>query len=213
MKSSGKPIRTILIATAFAVVFIHSLAADANWPQWRGPQGNGHTSELNTPIQWDANSILWQTPLQGNGQSSPVIWGDRIFLTTSLENGKQRVVFCCDKGSGKLLWEHVAWTGQPEESHKFNGWASATCATDGEIVVAFFGKGGLHGYTVEGKHLWSRDLGSFIGPWGTAACPIIVGELVIQNGDSDQDAFIEAFDRKTGKTVWRRKRPDHRGWS
>jgi outer membrane protein assembly factor BamB len=156
---------------------------------------------------------LWKTPLKGSGQSSPVIWGDRIFLTTALENGKQRVVFCCGRKSGKVLWEHVAWTGDPEPSHKMNGWASATCATDGEVVVAFFGKGGLHGYTVDGKHLWTRDLGTFAGPWGTAACPVIFGELVIQNGDSDQDAFIEAFDRKSGKTVWRRKRPDHRGWS
>jgi outer membrane protein assembly factor BamB len=94
-----------------------------------------------------------------------------------------------------------------------NGWASATCATDGEVVVAFFGKGGLHAYTVEGKHLWSRDLGAFEGPWGTAACPIIIGDLVVQNGDADKGAFLEAFDKKTGKTVWRVPRPDHRGWS
>ena len=111
------------------------------------------------------------------------------------------------------LWEHVAWTGEPEKSHVMNGWASATCATDGEVVVAFFGKGGLHAYAVDGQPLWSRDLGPFEGPWGTAASPVIVGDLVIQNGDSDRDAFLEAFDRKTGKTVWRRPRPDHRGWS
>jgi outer membrane protein assembly factor BamB len=94
-----------------------------------------------------------------------------------------------------------------------NGWASATCATDGEVVVAFFGKGGLHAYTVDGQPLWSKNLGTFESPWGTAACPVIVGELVIQNGDSDKDAFIEAFDRKSGSSIWRKKRPDNRGWS
>jgi hypothetical protein len=94
-----------------------------------------------------------------------------------------------------------------------NGWASATCATDGEVVIAFFGRAGLHAYTLEGKHLWSQDLGDFESPWGVAACPIIVGDLVVQNGDSDVDAFIAAYDKHTGKQVWRTKRPDHRGWS
>ena len=136
-----------------------------------------------------------------------------MFLTTALENGKQRVVFCVSTKDGKTLWEHTAWSGEPEPSHKMNGWASATCVTDGEVVVAFFGKGGLHAYSVDGKPMWSKDLGVFESPWGTAACPVIVGELVIQNGDSDKDAFIEAFDRKTGSSVWRKKRPDNRGWS
>jgi hypothetical protein len=94
-----------------------------------------------------------------------------------------------------------------------NGWASATCATDGEVVVAFFGRGGLHAYTLDGQPLWSRDLGPFEGPWGTAASPLIIGDLVIQNGDSERDAFLEAFDRKTGTSAWRRPRPDQRGWS
>jgi outer membrane protein assembly factor BamB len=165
------------------------------------------------PTRWDASSVVWKTPLRGRGQSSPTIWGDRIFLTTALEDGKQRVVFCVDARNGQVLWEQVAWTGTPEPSHGMNGWASATCATDGEVVAAFFGKGGLHAYSVEGKHLWSRDLGTFEGPWGTAASPVIVGGAVIQNGDSDRDAFLEAFDRQTGQTVWRRPRPGHRGWS
>ena len=188
-------------------------AADSNWPRWRGPLGNGQVTETNLPTQWDASSVLWRVPLKGIGQSSPTIWGERMFMTTALENGKQRVVFCVNVSDGKTQWEHVAWTGTPEESHVMNGWASSTCVTDGEIVVAFFGKGGLHAYSVDGKHLWSKDLGVFTSPWGTAACPVIVGNLVIQNGDSDKDAFIEAFNRKTGESVWRKKRPDNRGWS
>jgi outer membrane protein assembly factor BamB len=94
-----------------------------------------------------------------------------------------------------------------------NSWASATCVTDGEVVVAFFGKGGLHGYTLEGKHLWSRDLGNFECPWGTAACPVIVGDLIIQNGDADADAFIMGLNKRTGETVWTHPRPNFRGWS
>lgn len=188
-------------------------AADANWPGWRGPRGDGHTAESGLPAQWDASSVVWKTPLKGRGQSSPTIWDGRIFLTTALDTGQQRLVFCVDARDGRVLWEQVAWTGEPEKSHGMNGWASATCATDGEVVVTFFGKGGLHAHSLDGKPLWSRDLGPFEGPWGTAASPVIVGDLVIQNGDSDRDAFLEAFDRKTGASVWRRPRPEHRGWS
>jgi outer membrane protein assembly factor BamB len=188
-------------------------AAEGNWPRWRGPRGDGHTDETGLPTRWDAASVVWKTPLKGHGQSSPTIWGERIFLSSALDNGRQRLVFCVDARDGRVSWEHVAWTGEPEKTHVMNGWASATCATDGEVVVAFFGRGGLHAYSVDGQPLWSRDLGPFEGPWGTAASPVIVGDLVIQNGDSERDAFLEAFDRKTGKSVWRRPRPDHRGWS
>jgi outer membrane protein assembly factor BamB len=152
-------------------------------------------------------------PVKGIGQSSPIVWDNRIFLTSALEAGRQRVVSCFDARDGRLLWEHVAWTGEPEDSHEMNGWASASCATDGEVVVAFFGKGGLHTYTLDGKHLWSRDLGTFECPWGTAACPVIVGDLVIQNGDSDVNAFIMGLDRLTSKTIWTTPRFNSRGWS
>jgi outer membrane protein assembly factor BamB len=208
--------RASLALAALAIPLLAStvvFAADFRWPQWRGPQGDGHAAESGLPTRWDASAVLWKTPLKGRGQSSPTIWGDRIFLTSELGNGKQRLVFCVDARDGHAVWEHVAWTGEPEKSHVMNGWASATCATDGEVVVAFFGKGGLHAYSVDGQRLWSQDLGVFEGPWGTAASPAIVGDMVIQNGDSDREAFIAAFDRRTGKSIWRRPRPDHRGWS
>ncbi|MFO0817046.1 MAG: PQQ-binding-like beta-propeller repeat protein [Pirellulales bacterium] len=202
---------------AFCVVSLlstYSLAADAvHWPGWRGPRADGHAVQAQPPTTWDSSSLLWKAPLPGQGQSSPVIWGDRMFLTSAEENGKRRIVFCVSTQDGKVVWQHQAWEGEPEKSHAMNGWASPTCVTDGEVVVAFFGKGGLHAYTVAGQPLWSRDLGTFESPWGVAACPVLVGDLLIQNGDSDAGAFIEAFERKTGKTVWRKPRPDHRGWS
>jgi outer membrane protein assembly factor BamB len=208
------------VVSAF-VVFVLSVplgltsasAADANWPRWRGPSGDGHSTDANLPVAWTPESLVWKVPLKGSGQSSPIVWGERIFLTAALGDGRERLVFCIDRNDGKTLWEHIAWTGTPEKSHKMNGWASATCVTDGEIVVAFFGRGGLHAYTVDGKHLWTRDLGPFECPWGTAACPVIVGDLVIQNGDADADAFIMALEKKSGKTVWTTRRPDNRGWS
>jgi outer membrane protein assembly factor BamB len=190
-----------------------ALCFDGNWPRWRGPQQNGHTADAGLPVEWSADNIIWKTPLPGIGQSSPIVWGDRIFLTSALGAGKERIVFCVDRKTGKILWQQTAWKGEPERSHDWNGWASASCVTDGEIVVAFFGRGGIHAYLVDGKHLWSRDLGQFTGPWGTAACPIMVDDLVIQNCDADNDAWLVALDRRTGKDVWRTKRRDYRGWS
>jgi outer membrane protein assembly factor BamB len=209
-------IRSILVCTAILAASLvprTSYAGESNWPRWRGPQQDGHTADTKLPVKWSGEKIVWKTPLPGSGQSSPVIWGDRIFLTSSLEQGRERLVFCVDRKSGKLLWQQSAWKGEPEPTHDMNGWASATCATDGKIVVAFFGRGGIHAYTVSGEHLWSRDLGSFECPWGTAACPIIVDDLVIQNCDADVDAYITALDKQTGKEVWKTKRRDHRGWS
>jgi outer membrane protein assembly factor BamB len=205
-----------LASLAAATLLLHAAdntSAGENWPRWRGPRGDGHSSATDLPLRWDEKSIAWKTPLKGIGQSSPTVWEDRIFLTSALENGRQRVVFCIDARDGKLVWEHIPWTGSPEESHVMNGWASASCATDGEFVVASFGRGGLHGYTLDGKHLWSRDLGQFECPWGTAACPVIVGDLVIQNGDSDVNAFVMGLNKRTGETVWTTPRFNSRGWS
>jgi len=119
-----------------------------------------------------------------------------------------------DRNDGRILWEQTAWSGAPEPTHEMNGWASATCATDGNLVFAFFGRGGgLHCYTVNGDHVWSKPLGQFEGPWGTAASPLLVGNLVVQNCDADVDAYIVALDKQTGKQVWKTDRPNHRGWS
>jgi outer membrane protein assembly factor BamB len=187
--------------------------AELNWPRWRGPQQNGHTADDNLPVNWSAENIIWKTPLPGVGHSSPIIWGDRIFLTAALDSGRERLVFCVDRTSGKTRWQQSAWKGEPEPSHDMNGWASASCVTDGQIVVAFFGRGGIHAFSVDGKPLWSRDLGRFEGPWGTAACPILVDDLVIQNCDADMDARLVALDKRTGKDVWIRPRRNYRGWS
>lgn len=186
--------------------------AESNWPRWRGLLGNGHT-EAKIPVRWNAGSIVWKVPLPGIGQSSPIVWNDRIILTSALDEGRQRLVLCLDAHDGSVIWQHTAWMGIPEPIHQMNSWASASCVTDGDVVIAFFGKGGLHGYTLDGKHLWSRDLGPFEGPWGVAACPVIVGDLVIQNGDADANAFIRGLNKRTGTTVWTTPRPNFRGWS
>jgi outer membrane protein assembly factor BamB len=204
----------LLAAASLACITGGRASAEVNWPRLGGADGSSHTSETGLPRSWTDDDVAWKTTLKGFGQSSPCIWGERIFLTTALDGGKQRVVFAVDRRDGRLLWEHVAWTGEPEKSHVMNGHASATCATNGKVVVAFFGRGGLHGYTLDGKHLWSRDLGQFDGPWGTAASPIFYGDLVIQNCDSESpEASLLAVDHRTGETVWNTPRKVIRGWS
>jgi len=190
-------------------------AAGEPWPQWRGPRGDGHVvGKTLPPTTFSRKDVVWKTELPGSGQSSPVVWDDRIFLTAFLDGGAERIVFAVDRETGELLWQETAWMGTPEPSHQMNGWASATCATDGERVYAFFGRGGgLFCYTKEGKLLWNRPLGDFEGPWGTAACPILYEDLVIQNCDAEADARLIALDKFTGEEVWSTEREDYRGWS
>ncbi len=209
-------LRTILVG--LVVVSLQILATDAGaappWANWRGPQFTGHSEEKDLPKTWTANDVAWKAPLKGRGQSSPVLWEERIFLTTALNNGRERVVLCLNRNDGRVLWERTAHTGDAEPLHKMNTWATATCATDGEHVYAFFGRGGgLFCYTLDGDLVWSQNLGVFEGPWGTAASPLIVGDLVIQNCDADKDASIAAFNKKTGAEVWRTARDNFRGWS
>lgn len=207
--------RTVSLALLLAATAQSArLFAEPNWPAWGGPTGTSHTEETGLPLSWSADNILWKADLSGDGQSTPVIWGDRIFLTTALEKGRQRVVFAIDRRDGKVLWQQTAWTGEPEPSHVMNGWASASCATNGKVVVAFFGRGGLHAYSLDGEHLWSRDLGTFEGPWGTAASPIFYGNTVIQNCDSEsKESSLLAVDYRTGANVWQTPRANMRGWS
>lgn len=191
-----------------------TLSAAEPWPQWRGPRGDGTVVDTSPPITFSKENVIWKTPLPGSGQSSPVIFDDRIFLTAEKNRGRERIVFAVNRADGQLLWEKTAWTGEPEPSHQMNGWASASCVTDGERVYAFFGKGGgLFCYARDGKLLWNKPLGNFDGPWGTAACPILFDDLVIQNCDAESDARLIAFDKRTGDVVWTTRREDFRGWS
>ena len=208
----GLPLISIIVLT---ILTNASLAGQPQWPQWRGPHGTGHSSETGLPVRWDPSAVVWKTPLKGNGQSSPVIWNDRIFLTSALEKGKKRLVMCLSAKDGKILWEKEAWSGKPEPAHKLNGWASSTCVTDGERVYASFGKAGLHCYTVDGEHLWSKELGEFLSKnkRGTAASLVLTDDMVIFNGDSESDPYLFGIDKLSGKTMWKTKRPATEGYS
>jgi outer membrane protein assembly factor BamB len=198
-----------------ATVGTHTLPAEQNWPRLAGPDGSSHSAETSLPVKWDASAVVWKATLKGEGQSAVVNWGDRLFLTSAGPGGAKRHVHCLDRKSGKLLWEREVECASPEQIHKMNTWATPSCATDGERVVAFFGPGGIHCFDLEGNPKWSRDLGGFPGDWGIGASPVIDGNLVIQNCDAEGPSSLVALDKVTGKTVWTAKRQDapKGGWS
>ncbi|MCR9201609.1 MAG: PQQ-binding-like beta-propeller repeat protein [Planctomycetaceae bacterium] len=210
-------IKPRLAAASLATCVVFSTTCHLNasdWPRWRGPQQNGHSTEGSLPVQWSSDSVTWKVAVKGKGQSSPVIVGNRIFLTSALRDGEERVVVCLNRNTGKELWSTSVWTGNPEPTHQMNGWASSTCVADGERVFAFFGAaGGLVCLSHSGELLWQQDLGALVNAWGSAACPVLVGDLVIQNCDAEQDGFLIALNKVTGQLVWKTARPDARGWS
>jgi outer membrane protein assembly factor BamB len=239
MKRCSTPWRLALWALALAMPAM-ALAASppkakptANWAYWRGPSGQGYSDDQQVPLTWgEDKNRLWKTKLPGRGNSSPVVWGDRIFLTASTPNGNERYVLCLRTTDGKTLWKRTASKGVPPgRTYPWNGYASASCATDGQRVYAFFGNPGLFCYDVKGKFLWKHDFGVFTSArgWGTAASPILYKDLVIQNCDNDgPDALppevrgktvkvapmaLVAFDKVTGEKRWTAQRNQGRGFS
>lgn len=205
----------LILCTASFSMAADTIAPTTNWSRFRGPLGTGESSDQSLPTKWDAPA--WRVELPVNGHSSPVVWDDKIFLTgwTGAGNQVDRHVLCLDRKSGKVLWQQKAASGGGEKLHKMNGWATPSCATDGKRVVAFFGTGGLHCFSMDGKPVWSRDLGEFPGGWGVGASPVIVDGMVVQNCDAEGDSYLLAVDKTTGKDIWktpRRSKP-RGGWS
>ncbi len=207
--------------TALVLLMISGLlaaaSAAADWPAFRGADGSGASAETGLPTRWSADDMVWRTDLGGKGHSSPCIVGDRIFFTTAHTDGEKvaRSVICLGRADGRVLWRRVASTGTPEKLHDMNSFATATCASDGERVVAFLGPGGIHCFSTEGKALWSRDLGSFPGGWGTAGSPVFLGKTVVQNCDAQGKSSLVALDARSGEVVWRTERVEkpRGGWS
>lgn len=202
----------------------------ANWSSWRGPGGQGYSDDARVPLRWsESENLLWKTPLPGRGNSSPIVWGNRIFLTASSPDGNERHLVCVQASDGKVLWQRLASKDVPAgKTHAWNGHASASCATDGERVYAFFGNPGLFCYDIDGKLLWQHEFGIFTSTrdWGTAASPFLFEDLVIQNCDNDGEIGLPknqkgmkaapmslvALDKRTGKFRWATPRNQGKGF-
>ena len=187
----------------FAVWFVASAAAE-NWPQWRGPSGTGVTTETELPLKWSATeNVSWKVPLPDRGNSTPVIWGDRIFLTQYLEKERRRTLMCLDRKDGRLRWQQGVVYEPKEPTHPDNPPCSGSPATDGERVVTCFASAGVFCYDFDGKELWRRDLGRLDFEFGPGTSPVIHGDLVFLYRGPDKNAFTIALDKRTGKTVWK----------
>jgi outer membrane protein assembly factor BamB len=187
------------------------------WPRWRGPSGQGLVEGTGYPDRWsDSKNVLWRVQMPGKGNSSPIIWGDRIFLTTAYDNGRKRSILAFAKSDGRFLWETFAPDNRPERAHPKNGYASGTPATDGERVYAYLGNHGLLAVDMEGKEVWRRDFGTMDDIFHGSACsPLLYRDRVIvfQDHRSAPGSFIAAFHKETGETLWRTERQESLGWS
>jgi len=206
--------------------------ADKFWPQWRGPLGSGVGPHADPPLKWsETNNIKWKLVLPGEGDSTPIIWADRVFVLSAVPVSKdqgqpatdkgsngpfQFTVICLDRSSGKILWQKVARETAPHEGHQENNtFASASPVTDGKYVWTFFGSRGLYCYDFDGNLKWEKDFGLMktkMG-FGEGASPALSGDTLVVNWDHEGDDFIVALDKTTGKELWRQPRNEATGWS
>ena len=207
-------------------------AAEKFWPQWRGPLGTGVAPDADPPLIWsETNNIQWKLVLPGEGDSTPIVWADRVFVLSAIPvekvindgnkekapNGTYRFeVICVERASGKILWQKVAREGAPHEGRQENNtFASASPVTDGRLIWAFFGSRGLYCYDFEGNLKWEKDFGVMktkMG-FGEGASPALSAETLVINWDHEGDDFIAAFDKTSGKELWRQPRDEPTGWS
>jgi outer membrane protein assembly factor BamB len=197
----------MLIILAITIgLTVASAAAPDDWTRFRGPNGSGLSDTKGLPVEFGpALNVVWKAELP-QGYSSPVIAGDRIFLT-GFRNDKL-LTLCVDRKTGKVIWEKEAPRDRTEKIDPRNHPASASAATDGQSVFVFFGDFGLIAYNVAGKELWRKPLGPFNNIYGMGASPIVVDDKVVLACDQSTGSFIAAFDKKTGTERWRTARPE-----
>jgi outer membrane protein assembly factor BamB len=190
------------LAILFGIV-LPTAAWSEDWPGWRGPRGDGTSPDANPPVEWSTTqNIRWKTPLPAPGNSTPIVLGQRIYITQATEKGAQRSVMCFDRASGKELWSKSISYADKEPTHEGNPYCSASPVTDGQAVYAWHGSAGVVAYDLEGKELWHADLGKFTHIWGNAGSPVVHGELVILHCGPGERAFTIALDKRSGKKVW-----------
>jgi outer membrane protein assembly factor BamB len=218
---------TGIIAQTPAVEF------EKNWPQFRGPNSNQIPNSDKLPIEWSARKNLsWTYNIPGNGWSSPIIWGNRVFVSTAIpdksqlksskEHSKKPTfdvsyeLHCLDLNSGELLWKRVVYKGRPYfVTHRDNTYASETPVTDGERVYVYFGALGLYCFDIEGNPVWEKTFGAYLtlGDWGTSTSPTLYDNHLYMQIDSEDSAYLVALDPATGDERWRVDRGEKTNWS
>ena len=220
--SMGLPmIRQVAFVPILFVVFAGDVCAD-NWPQFRGPNANGSTAEQDLPSEWTTTeNVVWSTPMPGPSAATPVVWNDHVFISSSNTSEETIEAIAIDRKSGKELWKHTVAKGVRRDSR--SNYAAPTPATDGNVVVFFYGSGHLVAYDFDGKELWQRNIqdeyGTFAFMWTFSTSPLLHdGKLYMQvlqrdvpvsgRGFADKmnESYLLALDPQTGKEIWRHVR-------
>lgn len=203
MKKSFK----ILLVLA-ALLWVVTAARAQEWTRFRGPNGSGVCEGPDIPAAWTEMDYNWRVKLPGAGHSQPVIWGERIFLTSGAHRGARRLVLCLKEADGGIAWQREYAMGE-HKKHDFNSYASSTPAVDGERIYISFAepeKLALKALGHQGEEKWSRDLGPFHSQHGSGSSPVLFEDKVILAGDQDADSFLIALDRATGAIRWKTER-------
>src|SRR5262245_332507 len=188
----------------FAALALVAVARADIWPAWRGLAGQGQCNGKNFTVKWsDTENVKWKVELPDAGNSTPVVWGDTIFLTQATDKGTKRGLWCLSRKDGSKLWEKTVEFDGKETKHDTNTYCAASPATDGEVVVVSHGSAGVYCYDLAGKELWRRDFGPCEHIWGNASSPVIYKNLVFLNFGPNEKTFLVAMNKATGKDVWK----------
>jgi outer membrane protein assembly factor BamB len=222
-----------MLSASVALLLLALPTWASNWPGWRGPEGNGHSPDRDVPLRWNATeNVRWKVTLSDEGNSSPIVWGNRVFVTQAMDkvdwpppgaggpaSAYRRGLLCFDRANGTLLWHKEVVYKQKESTHPTNPFCSATPVTDGERIIASFGSAGLVCYDFDGNELWRRDVGKLEHIWGNASSPILYGELVILWCGPGARQFLLAVNKNSGAIVWEHQEiggnpgTDSKNWS
>jgi outer membrane protein assembly factor BamB len=230
--------RNLLIIVAAGFLLSSNVFAQQNWQQFRGPNA-GVVEDGILPTTWSTTeNVAWVIDIPGRAWSSPIIWGEKIFITSAVSQTEAEMpkkglylggnrdkpsdimhrwmVYCIDLDSGKIIWEKCAHQGIPKNPvHVKNTYASETPVTDGQRVYTYFGNVGLYCYDFDGKELWSKQFGTYKTRynWGTAASPVLHKDRLYIVNDNEEQSFIVALDKKTGEQIWRVNRDEKSNWA
>lgn len=197
-----------MLRAAVVMLSLTAPAAAQEWTRFRGPNGTGVSDAKGLPATWTEKDYRWRVAIPGEGHSAPVAWGDRLFLESALEQGKERLLLCVAKADGKILWtKKVPSATHPK--HKLSSFASSTPAVDKDRVYASFVSPDqflVKAFDHEGKELWTSSLGGFRSQHGHGASPMLYEDKVVISNDQDGDSFVVALDAKSGRQVWKSPR-------
>jgi hypothetical protein len=221
MAMENEMTRHALTLTAVVAMTLAGYASASDWPSFRGPHAQGISDETGLPTTWsEPQNLAWKTPLPGPGSSSPIVLGDKVFVTCYSGYGRDRAnpgdqkdlkrhLLCIQAADGKILWDTAVPAVLPEDPYKGmfceHGYASQTPATDGQRIYVFFGKSGVLAFDLNGKQLWRTTVGTGSDQmlWGSASSPTLYKNMVIVNA-WDESKALYALDKETGKEIWRK---------